>query len=199
MIKQMAKIHGFTVVELLVVIIVISVLAAISVIAYNGVTQRSEDSQIASKVQGLVNLFTSFAATTDGTVPQADWACVGEPEDYPAENGYTAEWCQQPYQAPPIPNGNDHPINATLNARLKATIINRMPNGRIPEVDLGGGTKYRGILYDSSANQNSGKPVLQYYVKGNRTTCPIGTKEYSTATYTRCNYLFQTIVSETGN
>lgn len=188
---------GFTIVELLIVIVVIAILASISVAAYAGVTGRSEDSLIASKVQGIAKMLESYAAVNSGVVPQADWACVGEPGDYPAENGYTAEWCHQPYQAPPIPNGNDHPINYTVNTKLK-TLVSAVPNGRIPEVDLGGGVKYRGILYDSSATQNAGKPVLQYYIKGDRTSCPIGTKEFSSSTYTRCNYLFTSFKSETG-
>ncbi len=192
------KHSGFTIVELLIVIVVIGILASISITAYAGITTRSQDSVISSKVQGIAKLLESYAATTGGVVPQADWACIGEPADYPAENGYTAEWCHQPYQSPPIPNGNDHPISATVNTKLK-TVVSVIPNGRVPEVDLGGGVKYRGILYDSSAAQNSNRPVLQYYVKGARNTCPIGTKEFSGPDYTRCNYMFTSVKSESGN
>ena len=39
------KSRGFTIVELLIVIIVIAVLAAISVVAYNGIQQRARDTQ----------------------------------------------------------------------------------------------------------------------------------------------------------
>jgi general secretion pathway protein G len=193
-----AKIHGFTIVELLIVIVVIGVLASISVASFGGMSTRAEDSAIASKVTGIAKLVQSYAAVSGGYAPQADWACVGEPSDYPAENGYTAEWCHQPYQAPPIPTGSDHPINPALNTELK-TVVNRVPSGRIPEVDVGGGTKYRGILYDSAATQNAGKPVLQYYVKGVRTTCPSGVRLYAGATYTVCEYRFTDMTSITGN
>jgi prepilin-type N-terminal cleavage/methylation domain-containing protein len=193
----MRKLPGFTIVELLIVIVVISILASISVVAYNGVTTRAEDSLIASKVHNLAKLFESYSAANSGLVPQANWACVGEPTDFPAENGYTAEWCHQPYQAPPIPNGSDHPIDATLNAKVR-TLVARMPNSSLPEVDHGDGVKYRGILYDSSASQNGGKPVLEYHVKGVRNNCPLGIKQYSGATYTVCDYFFTTIKSETG-
>lgn len=188
---------GFTIVELLIVIVVIGILASISATVYAGVTTRSEDSLIASKVSSIAKVVESYGAANSGLVPQADWACVGEPQHFPAENGYTAEWCHQPYQAPPISNGSDHPINATVNAKFK-TLISSMPNGRVPEVDLGYGTKYRGILYDSSASQNGGKPVLQYYVEGSRTSCPIGKLEFASTDYSRCNYLFSSVRSETG-
>ena len=198
LLKTHANSKGFTIVELLMVIVVIAVLASITVVAYTGVNTRSEDVQIASKLKSMVQMIEAYAAVNDGKVPQADWACVGEPEDFPAENGYTAEWCHQPYQAPPIPTGSDHPISSVTNTKFK-TVVSRMPSSRIPEVDLGGGTKYRGVLYDSSANQNGQKPVLQYYVKGVRTSCPYGIRYYSGSSYTVCEYRFTTVLSETGN
>ena len=39
------KIVGFTIVELLIVIVVIAILAAISVVAYNGIRQRARDAE----------------------------------------------------------------------------------------------------------------------------------------------------------
>lgn len=39
---------GFTIVELLIVIVVIAILAAITVVAYNGITARSQDAQMLS-------------------------------------------------------------------------------------------------------------------------------------------------------
>ena len=43
-IKQMKKDRGFTIVELLIVIVVIGILAAIVIVAYNGVQSRARDS-----------------------------------------------------------------------------------------------------------------------------------------------------------
>lgn len=43
--KRGQKQTGFTIVELLIVIVVIAILAAISVVAYNGIQQRARDSQ----------------------------------------------------------------------------------------------------------------------------------------------------------
>ena len=188
---------GFTIVELLVVIVAISILAAVSVTAYNGIRKTSEDSAVAASVKAMVQLVEAYAAVNGGKVPQADWACVGEISDFPAENGYSAGWCHQPVTPEPIPNGSDHPVNTITNGKFK-TIVSKMPNGRLPEVDLGYGMKYRGMLYDSAASQNGSKPVIQYYVKGQRTACPIGTLEYTTDTYARCNYMFTSVSSETG-
>lgn len=47
------KQEGFTIVELLVVIVVIAILASISVVAYNGIQQRARDSARDSAVRSL--------------------------------------------------------------------------------------------------------------------------------------------------
>jgi prepilin-type N-terminal cleavage/methylation domain-containing protein len=43
--KSWAKQNGFTIVELLIVIVVIGVLAAITIVAYNGIQQRARDNR----------------------------------------------------------------------------------------------------------------------------------------------------------
>jgi len=45
--------YGFTIVELLIVIVVIAILAAISIVAYNGVQQRGRDSQRKADLQAI--------------------------------------------------------------------------------------------------------------------------------------------------
>lgn len=45
--------HGFTIVELLIAIVVIGILAAISVVAYNGIANRATDSKMAATADAL--------------------------------------------------------------------------------------------------------------------------------------------------
>lgn len=48
---QRVKIQkGFTIVELLIVVVVIAILAAITIVGYNGITKRADDSRIASNL-----------------------------------------------------------------------------------------------------------------------------------------------------
>lgn len=49
-----AKQKGFTIVELLIVIVVIAILAAISIVAYNGIQQRARDSQRKNDLSQIV-------------------------------------------------------------------------------------------------------------------------------------------------
>lgn len=71
--------RGFTIVELLVVVVIIAILAAITVVAYNGVTQRAAGSTTQSDLtdgyKQLQNTYTitgSFPADTSGVKKSAN-------------------------------------------------------------------------------------------------------------------------------
>lgn len=68
---MMWKDHAFTLVELLIAIVVIAILAAISVSAYNGVQIRAVDSEKASKMQTIVTAIENYK-TINGTYPAHD-------------------------------------------------------------------------------------------------------------------------------
>lgn len=53
-IKSIRKDRGFTIVELLIVIVVIAILAAITIVAYNGIQSRSKNSAAATNVNNVV-------------------------------------------------------------------------------------------------------------------------------------------------
>lgn len=65
--------HGFTIVELLIVIVVIGILAAITVVAYSGVQQRAQDAKRTSDITTLVKAMTLWSIQT-GKAPIATGA-----------------------------------------------------------------------------------------------------------------------------
>lgn len=64
MIKR--KQYGFTLVELLIVIVIIAILAAITVVAYNGIQNRANDSAVQSDLRGFANLVLQYQAVNGG-------------------------------------------------------------------------------------------------------------------------------------
>lgn len=77
---------AFTIVELLIVIVVIAILAAISVVAFTGIQQRATNTKIISAANQVVKTISGYIAstgayplTTNGTfciVPSDDAACA---------------------------------------------------------------------------------------------------------------------------
>lgn len=59
-------ISGFTIVELLIVIVVIAILAAISVVAYSGIQQRARDSERIAEMKIVENALEMFYADNGG-------------------------------------------------------------------------------------------------------------------------------------
>lgn len=64
--------HGFTIVELLIVIVVIAILAAISVVAYNGIQQRARDSQRKSDLAAIAKALEVRAIDYDTVLRHSD-------------------------------------------------------------------------------------------------------------------------------
>lgn len=121
--------YGFTIVELLVVIVVIAILAAVTVMAYNGVRDRATDAQkaaIADSVQkSLENFYTlnSRYPASDEMQSEPDLLQLGlhqtdvvpagcqVSKGIPLGNPATSTTCGFTYLAHPNPNGSGFQCN----------------------------------------------------------------------------------------
>ena len=80
---------GFTIVELLIVIVVIAVLAAITVVAYDGIQARARDSRIRSDLANVRRLVEAYYAE-NGSYPVTSSSLF---VDYTTETARTDENC----------------------------------------------------------------------------------------------------------
>ena len=63
--ERHGRMPGFTIVELLIVIVVIAILASISVVAYNGIQQRARDSQRLSDLKAIAKAIEMYHIDND--------------------------------------------------------------------------------------------------------------------------------------
>lgn len=72
----MRKAYGFTVVELLIIIVVIAILAAISVASYSNISTRAENTKTVQAVSQYVKAISGYAEISD-TYPIVTYSCLG--------------------------------------------------------------------------------------------------------------------------
>jgi prepilin-type N-terminal cleavage/methylation domain-containing protein len=106
-IKNMKKNDGFTIVELLIVIVVIGILAAITIVAYNGVQTRANNSAaqaagetVAKKAEAYNAVNSSYPGTIAAfaTVPESrlDGVTLGTPTAATGKNTVQFLTCATP-------------------------------------------------------------------------------------------------------
>ena len=74
--NKLNKQQGFTIVELLIVIVVIAILAAISIVAYNGIQTRAENSKTATAVSSWAKALQMYKIDK-GNYPPIN-TCLGD-------------------------------------------------------------------------------------------------------------------------
>lgn len=96
---------GFTLVELLIVIVVLAILASISVVAYNGIQHRAETQKIESTIVNYIKTLEMYRAVHgEWPTPDPDYLygaiCLGPASDYPVADGFEAGQCFQNLNSP---------------------------------------------------------------------------------------------------
>ena len=103
------KQHGFTIVELLIVIVVIGILASITIVAYNGIQRRAQNTQLLAAFDAYEKGLRQYK-TFNNKYPELESdigiACLGGP--FPAE--------------PPFSEGECYKMNGTTYARQSSAL-----------------------------------------------------------------------------
>lgn len=105
------KKSGFTIIELLIVIVVIAILAAISVVAYNGIQQRARDSERIQELTALQKALELYHIDNGG-YPRCGSTAVNTP---PVLSSGTAISCLEELVPKYISAIPTDPINSGAN------------------------------------------------------------------------------------
>jgi len=141
---------GFTIVELLIVIVVIGILAAITIVAYNGIQQRSNNAAVIDAASKSLRMLQAYVAAS-GTPPATSVACIT-----------MASGCST--------TGSAYSANTTFNSNMAT--IGTMPQ-RIP---MKGPDHYGIIYYYNASRVVSGSPTpiaVLYWLDGFAQQCGI--------------------------
>jgi len=165
------KQQGFTIVELLIVIVVIGILAAITIVAYNGIQQRAKNSQVIAGANAYYKAILNYK-TTYNVLPTAT-GCLGA--NYPGNN------CWMDGSTP------NQSVNATLDTQLSEFIGSNKPTLATSLLKMGSGGIYTNLSRAGLTYTNSGaNKELRYYLDGNNQTCISGFSFANEADLTNC-------------
>lgn len=154
------KTKGFTIVELLIVIVVIAILAAISIVAYNGIQQRTKNVAIINAVNSSLKLIGLYVAQ-NGRYPF----------------NYDGDNCLTPT------SGCDTPATSQAGFEIEITKMGSLPRS-IPSGSPGYGIT---MSWHTSATYNgvSAPARLTYYLFGINQQCGVaGVETYTWPAYT---------------
>ncbi|WP_164519849.1 type IV pilin protein [Flaviflexus salsibiostraticola] len=146
--------RGFTIVELLIVIVVIAILAAISIVAYNGVQERARASQASSELRDLAQAITMARESSGKTLMQITGSnctrCYPDAYTTSISRIASAAGVDLSHVADGDPWGNSYSLDENEGenggcSRDSITIQNQAnhPSVTIPTIPLGG---YSGCL-----------------------------------------------------
>ncbi len=157
---------GFTIVELLIVIVVIAILAAISVVAYNGIQQRAHNTQIVSAAAQWKKLISLYLTQNGG------YASMRNGGHYCLGSGYPTNWDV---------DANEDCLKSTSIKHPSAAINNLLIGmGSLPAaspVINSGGVGFAGVtlrqsdVLDPTGQNTADYPTLWYYLEGNNQDC----------------------------
>ena len=157
--------RGFTIVELLIVIVIIGILAALIITAYNGIQARANNTQTMSAVTAHIKALRQYASD-NGSWPAfavTGWPCFGDA--YVAKDGFSTSQCgQTPGTCVNSGVSCGTSTNSTYTADLKSYYNNSIITTPSQQLVNYNGTNYRGGWVH--ANTSTSTLGIRYWLSG---------------------------------
>lgn len=135
---------GFTIVELLIVIVIVAILASTTIVAYRGVQQRASDAAVTSAVRAWSQILKMYYAENNSyPYVDDDTVCLGA--SFAASAPYAANECAKDDE------GWSVKTDTTLNATL-TDAVGALPATSFPSIEgsyYSGYDHFRGLAYYS--------------------------------------------------
>jgi prepilin-type N-terminal cleavage/methylation domain-containing protein len=162
------KAQGFTIVELLIVVVIVAILASITLVAFNGVQNRAQNSRILGAVTSWEKILKLYKVQK-GALPSSDYNCLSSAStDFPAGSVLAAGECMHGYPGSPSFSAvHSAALSADLKSVLTAVVV--IPAGTLPPIS---DTVSSTAIYSQGIRYNN--LTLQYYVIGKNGDCGKG-------------------------
>jgi len=179
MLIQQKRDKGFTIVELLIVVVVIAILAAITIVSYNGITQRASNSLVLASVANWERIIKLYQVT-NYKLPD-DWTCLGmSVNDFPVDSTFSLGtgmcergmivddgWTSEYKVVPPQPS---KPTPTPVLLRENAS-----PGSGAMKTLSTGNKVIKGIVYAAVSNQTQvDHPGAYIFYALSNQACPFG-------------------------
>lgn len=139
---------GFTIVELLIVIVVVAILATIAIFAYNGMSQRAIIAHYASAVNAYDKAIRLNKARTGTYISGSGFStCLGTASDYPATADFPAGVCTVDASTGTVYTKIE---SSFVNETLISSSLPGLPQPLIPVTAYG--SKWRGVWVNFSSS-----------------------------------------------
>lgn len=160
--------RGFTIVELLIVIVVVAILASIAIISYSGIQDRADNARRITAAQNWVKLFNSYV-TANGKYPaNQGWYCIGETNITTFDSN------------PDIDCGvsnnvkhDDSTLTTTLNTEIRT--LGALPQFPGEPVQVDSSLKGSGLLlrFETNTADSKSYPTLIFFLRGSDQDCAV--------------------------
>lgn len=146
-VKMKDRQFGFTIVELLIVIVIIGILAAITVVAYNGIQNRANNTKTQQAVAAYAKAITLYGQDKGSYPDPAYYTCLGQE--------YT--------ESTKCDSAANLTNTTTITTALRPYISNSAPNPAMTDVN-----GRRGAFYHSNATT-----YYIFFMQAGTNTCPV--------------------------